>query len=135
MFALIINSQVFALIVNSQVFALIISSRNYKFTGAFIGLSTLALGDYYAPFTHADIEQPPWSSRRRSVRYDMNVYSLGYIQTHVARWRLHYGPPHIVYPYARVYTRMVVSLQCGIYRTRVRQESTIISLLRLFVSC
>ena len=38
----------------------------------------------------------------------MNVYSLGYIQTHVARWRLHHGPLHIVYPYARVYTRMVV---------------------------
>ena len=37
-------------------------------------------------------ELPPWSSRRRSVRYDMNVYSLGYIQTHVARWRLHHGP-------------------------------------------
>ena len=56
-FALIINAQVFALVINSQVFALIISSSNYQFTGAFIGLSTLALGDYYAPFTRADIEQ------------------------------------------------------------------------------
>ena len=54
------------------------SSSSYKFTRAFIGLSTLALGDYYAPFTRADIEQV-LGHDVRTVRLEHTVLFLPFL--------------------------------------------------------